>query len=324
MVAPGSDYGLAMWNDMKRLPRSEFFDYVVDPRRKLLSKLHHVHFSFALNKFFSLPLQSLWRNRYVFRKSSLLGHPKTCVVFTDISACRTDVQTLRKLHERDNLVMVLVLVNVMDSKPRLLATRLSAFDQVYSFDQSDCERYGFAFHPTFYSVPSIPSSSIPLVSDAFFVGFAKGRRTAQLTELCHRLAACGGTSDFHLIGASRQALSGVDIHTGHRMDYAEALRRLQATNCVVELMGEGQMGLTLRAMEAICFNKKLLTNNPSVKDLRFYQSGFIRVFRDIEEVDVEWMKKREHVDFGYKGEFSPLHLAGEIARRAGWTKDNAP
>ena len=128
MVAPGSDYGVAMWSDIKNVENAVFLDYVIDSKNRVLQRLHHIHFSFGINSRIQLPLQQLWKHQYAINKLGIDPKKRVCIIFTDISACRTDVSYLKYLHELDNVTMVMVLVNVMESKHKLIGKRLSYFD----------------------------------------------------------------------------------------------------------------------------------------------------------------------------------------------------
>lgn len=312
MVAPGSDYGIAMWSDIKNVDNATFLDYVIDSRNKFLKVLHHIHFSFGINSRVQLPLQRLWKKRYALEKMQISSNERICIIFTDISACRTDSKYLSYLHSLDNVTMVMVLVNVMNSKKKLINKRLSFFDQVYSFDKQDCEKYNFIYYPTFYSVTRESGDAQSIKSDAFFVGVSKGDRHETLCALFKSIQEKGGKPEFYISGYKNKSEQIQGIHYDQWLDYKDVLDHVMETNCVVEIMGAGQTGLTLRAMEAIVYNKKLLTNNRSIKSLRFYDSGFIQYFEKLSDIDVAFICRRENVDYQYAGEFSPIHLLERI------------
>lgn len=312
MVAPGSDYGVAMWSDIKNVENAVFLDYVIDSKSRVLQLLHHIHFSFGINSRVQLPLQQLWKHQYAINKLGIDPKKRVCIIFTDISACRTDVSYLKYLHELDNVTMVMVLVNVMESKHKLIEKRLSYFDQVYSFDRRDCEKYSFFYYPTFYSITRKTAENDAITSDAFFVGVSKGDRHSILKKLFHDIEKSGGKAEFYLSGVGQSEKHDEGIHYDQWLSYKDVLDRVMETNCVVEIMGKGQSGLTLRAMEAIVYNKKLLTNNESVKQLPFYESGYIQYFEDPDDINIGSIVNREAVDYGYNGEFSPIHLIEKI------------
>ena len=312
MVAPGSDYGVAMWSDIKNVENAVFLDYVIETDNKIIQLLHHIHFSFGINSYVQLPFQNIWKKYYTIQKLGINTSERICIIFTDISACRTDTKYLNYLHSLSNVTMVMVLVNVLSSKGKLLKKRFKYFDQIYSFDSKDCQEYGFTYYPTFYSITRVPSESGISSTDAFFVGISKGNRYSILKKLYVALQKNNGTADFYISRVKKEQRDLEGIHYDEWLSYKEVLDRVMDTNCVVEIMGDTQSGLTLRTMEAIVFNKKLLTNNESVKELHFYNTGHIQYFSNIEDVNIEFVLDKTPVDYHYNGEFSPIHLLERI------------
>ena len=68
------------------------------------------------------------------------------------------------------------------------------------------------------------------------------------------------------------------------MDYKEVIDIVKQSNCILEVVQEGQNGITLRTMEAVCYGKKLLTNNKNIVKYPFYDSKYISVFEDIDDI----------------------------------------
>ena len=87
--------------------------------------------------------------------------------------------------------------------------------------------------------------------------------------------------------------------------YSEVLERTMKAGCILDIVQKGQNGNTIRYYEAICNDKKLLTNNRSVLNSKYYDPRYIQYFSKAEEIDVEWIKRPCEVNFGYQGEFSP-------------------
>ena len=67
-------------------------------------------------------------------------------------------------------------------------------------------------------------------------------------------------------------------------------------------------GLSLRPYEAVCYNRKLLTNNKSILDFPYYDSRYMQYFETVEEIDWDWVKEDIPVDYGYDCKFSPMRL----------------
>ena len=310
LVAPGSDYGHVMWSDIDRLENGVILENALKPTNKLLSLLHHIHFSFTINRKIQMPFQRIWKSLYSLEEIHLDPSKRYCVIYTDVSAARTDCKYLAEKQKAKNITMVLVMVNTMARRGALIEKRRQYFSQVYSFDRKDCETYGFIYHPTNYSIVTI-DESYEVTQDAFFVGVSKGRART-LESIYERLQAGGVKANFYISGIKAFERKKQGIHYNQWLSYKQVLDNIKKSNCIVEVMDGLQEGVTLRTMEAICYNKKLLTNNQSIKDTRYYKSGNIQVFKNTEDIDVNFLKRKSEVDYHYCGEFSPVHLLEHI------------
>ena len=86
-------------------------------------------------------------------------------------------------------------------------------------------------------------------------------------------------------------------------------------SCIFDATEKKQNGVTLRYFEAVCYNKKLITDNDFVKQLPFYNPDFIQVYDKVENIDIEWIKRDIKVDYGYDGRFSPVHFLQKLKNR---------
>ena len=98
------------------------------------------------------------------------------------------------------------------------------------------------------------------------------------------------------------------------MPYDRILADVLASNCILEVVQEGQNAQTARYYEAICYNKKLLTNNMNVEKLPFYDERYIRVFKTIDDIDFDWIKEKNIIDYGYNNEFSPIKILNKLEK----------
>lgn len=312
MIAPGSDYGHVMWGDLKKVSNCTYKDYVIEENYPhVIKKLHHLHFSFTLNKHFNLPFQSIWRKFYSVKISELDSNKKYCIIFTDISACRVDLGFLKDLQAKDNVTMVLIHVNLIRHKERMLKERSKYFSVIFSFDKGDCEKYGLHPYTTYYSKIAFPEME-NLESDAFFVGVSKDKRHEKLVKLYRRLKNEGLKPDFYIAHHKDMTKRENGIHYNEWLGYDDVLHKVLKTNCIVEIVGAHQNGLTLRSIEAICYNKRLVTDNPAVKRLKYYKTGFILYTQNIEDADLSFIKSGERVEYNYGNEYSPLRLLDSI------------
>lgn len=131
--------------------------------------------------------------------------------------------------------------------------------QVFTYDETDAEKYGFHWHTQFFNIKSYKEESLRDYSyshDFFFVGYAKNREKE--------------------IESIRKTLSDYSCNfiTVHRLSeyvpYTEYMKLALHSRCIVEIVYPGDSSCTLRPLEAMALHRKLLTNNPAVRKYSFY------------------------------------------------------
>lgn len=184
------------------------------------------------------------------------------------------------------------------------------FDLILSFDQNDCQEYGFTYHPLVFSsyhgtIEDMPSS------DVYFLGKAKNRLT-EIINCFERLWEYNVDTDIWLVGVKSENQVYKDrIHYVSSMPYLDNLQHVLHCNCELEIMQAGGFGYTQRMCEAISLDKKILTNNPTVHKAPFYNPDYIFQIgnpSDITKDMCDKIKKKEIVDYHYKEKLSPIEL----------------
>lgn len=181
-----------------------------------------------------------------------------------------------------------------------------------TFDPKDAEQNAWVYTGLHnYSKLALPVSRNPRF-DIFYAGSIKGQRGDTLLRLLARFHESGIKS--HFICPSIPNLSydpekseGLQL-IRKRISYKKILNQMMDSNCILEVLQDGQTGATLRYCEAVCYNKKLLTTNANIVNFPFYDSRYMKVISADSEIDPEWIKNREQIDYGYRNEFSPVKL----------------
>ncbi|MCU5774291.1 hypothetical protein N5923_15200 [Erwiniaceae bacterium BAC15a-03b] len=165
--------------------------------------------------------------------------------------------------------------------------------KIATFDEADANKYNLNYHPQIYSsfiAARKFNGEEQQVLKAFFVGTNKGR-AQKLKELALILDEADVKADFKVVDntvADTEDFLGVSFISSP-VTYQDYIKELSQINIIVEINQEGQLGLTLRALESIFFNKKLITDNHSVKNYDFYRKSNIFVI-DF-EIDHSSLKK---------------------------------
>ena len=203
----------------------------------------------------------------------------------------------------------------------LIATRNSTYtgfnakrdyDLVLSFDPGDCEKYGLIYHPLVFS--HYKSNNCPLKYDVFFLGQAKNR-LKEIYDAYDLLIKNNLKVKFLLKGVEdkdKRIGEGLDYFT-QNISYSENLRYIEESKCVLEIMQKNGVGFTQRGCEVVGLNKKLITNNPYIKNAPFYNPKYISTFDSVENIDLDFLKRLgsdEEVEYGevYREKMSPKEL----------------
>ncbi len=141
--------------------------------------------------------------------------------------------------------------------------------ELWSFDPEDCRKYGLNFNTTYYFKDLKLPVSFSKEYDVFFCGINKGRKN-KLNEIQAILAKNSITSFFYLVDEELPVSERLP-----RLQYKEYLSKLSNANAILDILQDGQQGMTLRVMEALFFNKKLITNQSSIAKEDFYNSNNI-------------------------------------------------
>lgn len=127
---------------------------------------------------------------------------------------------------------------------------------VATFDPNDAEEFGLELHSQFYRMDLKNMSSQPPVCDFYFMGFDKGRETM--------------INDLRIILKDYQCRFNIVHRMSEFISYDKYLHGAMEARCLVDIVQEGQSGLTLRPLEAVALGKKLLTNNRTIKASDIY------------------------------------------------------
>lgn len=156
------------------------------------------------------------------------------------------------------------------TKSKHLLQSLQALDYtIWSFDPADCAQYGFKFYRQFIEVLTGLAPPIPQY-DFAFVGRNKGRE-AVLLALAAKLKQQGYSVYVDLRSDQTKGAKA-------NISYPLYLQQYLSARCMIDLSQAGQTGLTLRPLEAISYQRKLLTNHPQIRQEAFYDPANIWVF----------------------------------------------
>lgn len=150
--------------------------------------------------------------------------------------------------------------------------------RVYTFDKGDCEKYGFEYNSQFFDDDIIESNCVEEY-DLYFVGLDKGRYST-VKEIYDFSIKRNLLPKFNMVKEAGKIYDVHDFLVNDLVKYNDVLDGISRSKAILDICKKGQVGMTYRAMEAIFYDKKIVTNNVNYKKLPFYSSDKIYIIEN--------------------------------------------
>ncbi|MBT1177150.1 hypothetical protein JS532_06160 [Bifidobacterium callimiconis] len=164
----------------------------------------------------------------------------------------------------------------------------------YSYDKNDCEKYGFHFNTIMYD-ESLRLHRCALSWDILFLGYLKDRK-AKMLALYEMLCRASMTPKFVIVGAENEQKDLPFTIRDSYVSYFEYLDMVSRSRAILDITQEGQNGFSMRVMEAIAFDKKLVSTNMALLETSFYDPHNILVI-DLQNPDENALSSFLNTDF---------------------------
>lgn len=167
-----------------------------------------------------------------------------------------------------------IYVYLWDKKNRERLRKNCAFP-LYSYNRAD-EKYNMRYNPLFYCKELWEENNVPSVyqNDIFYAGRIRGR-SKTIENMVRLLEKCPSRNLFWIVDDKKQikSLAGKPV-LDEIKPYEDLLVQIRESKSILEIINEGENGaFTLRILEAIFLNRKLLTNNSEIRNAFFYNES---------------------------------------------------
>ena len=164
----------------------------------------------------------------------------------------------------------------------------------WSFDLDDCREYQLHYNTQFSFLKqflSVQSLKLEQQFDMYFLGYDKGRMPFiyQIETMMYE----EGLKPYFIVVKDSTSKS-IYKYADDVISYKKNIDLLKVSKCILELVQSGQKGLTVRCIEALFLNKKLITNNKDIKNYDFYHPNNILVIDQTFNKDIlkNFLKKK--------------------------------
>ena len=191
------------------------------------------------------------------------------------------------------------------------------FDIQMSFDKKEAELNGFIYFDEIESIVDVSDAAQYPSCDVFFAGKAKDR-LPKILQILNILNMAGLNCYFYLTEVPKEQRVNIDgiVYADKYMPFKEMLYRTVRANCLLEINQGGAIGYTSRFIEAVLYNKKIMSDNPFVKESKYYNPKFVYFVSSADTIDTSFVRSTEQVDFNYTGDFSPINILSILTQIA--------
>jgi hypothetical protein len=154
---------------------------------------------------------------------------------------------------------------------------LNCFDEVYSFEKGDCEKYGLKFKTNFVCNFNEKTHNNHFENQLFTIS-SRDRRTKTIFKIAQNLKM--NTIDYKIIifdGKNKIKDNDLVDIVRKPMPLKIVNQYIDKSKVLLDIHRKRQSGLTFRVFESLGLEKKLVTTNSDIKNYDFYNPNNILI-----------------------------------------------
>lgn len=179
---------------------------------------------------------------------------------------------------------------------------LHFFDKIYSFDHQDVSKHGFLKITNYNYLGHLPQEAQHPTLGLYYITSFDKTRNSILKPLAEKLSEMGIRSKIVIVGKRtwKLQLKALFSKTPEYISLqirrkpcpvTEVIEEYKNAAVLLDLMRNGQTGLSFRIFEAMALEKKIITDNPEIKNYDFYDPRNILVIeKDFSNLTPEFFK----------------------------------
>ena len=228
-----------------------------------------------------------WRTDQIYRDRLRTFDRENYDIVLVVNGQTLSEAVLRQLkRENQNAKFILYLWDSIANRSNTLSI-IGYFDRILSFDRLDARQYGWIHRPLFYGSQLKNSSpSTTNCIDISFVGTIHSDRYKVINGIKSSLGPEVNSFWYFYLPApwvylvyrcTNKSMRGSRFKefSFKPLSKTQLGEIFQQSRCVIDVEHPGQIGLTMRTIEALGAGKKLITTNSDIKNYDFYNPGNI-------------------------------------------------
>lgn len=307
----------------------DFFDYYLDIKKELENQ------GFEVTWFNDRPSNSLFTkaiirlNKKVLNKKiekyidSILETAKNenfeyVLILFGQSFSKKHIQTFRKV--LPNARFIYYTWDSCATFPFILEI-YKEFDIAYSFDDSDCEKYGFKHLPLFYSNEKLDiqveydAASILTIKRGKLDNYHKIESILPNDILVYKYLYLQSKMVYLYFKIRYKEFRHARLKD---FNYTKLSRKttnkiFASSKVIIDCQMENQNGITMRTFEALHLNKKVITTNSNIKKYDFYTPNNIFIVDDqAKKIPEEFFNSEFDTNYALSEKYSLKHFVEQL------------
>lgn len=279
----------------------------------LLKKLFHYHWAYSINRKIRLPFKRIWF-RKMYRQKFAHDLP-LCFVYMGANSIRFDGGFCKYVRKKSPCNRQVVLHNDLIGKKLDYdySTIKNKVDLCTTYDKAEAEKFGIHyFQETTFSKLLPEPEHAEFEQDVYFLAAAKDR-LPKILRVYQRLHDAGLKCKFMIAGVpAEQQIAGEGLTYTKGISYRDNLENVIHSRCILELIQGDSVDITTRAVEAIAYRRKLLTDC-QICDPSLFHEDQLQIFKEPESIDISFLQRNYSPnDFDPRIDLNPLRRLYDI------------
>lgn len=160
------------------------------------------------------------------------------------------------------------------------------FDEIFSFDLDDCQKYGFKFISNYIYIDKKEIKEHKNDQDVFII-ISIDERFAFLNQLANYLSEQNISFKFIVIGKRKpKNINSNIIYSKNHIFLNDFQNDLENSKVFLDLIRHGHNGLSFRIFEALALQRKIITTNQSIRHYDFYNPNNILILDESQPIKI--------------------------------------
>jgi hypothetical protein len=238
----------------------------------IVSKLYN----FILKNFFNKNIKNIYYGNEILRK--LKENKEIQDVILTIKGDFIDSEKILEFKKHTN--KSIAFFNDSITRCPKIKKVLSSFDEVYSFEKEDCNKFNLKFI-TNWIYPIQIKENTNVQYQVFNIS-SRDKRLPIISKIASILKELNINFKFIVFDKKNKIKDPNIVYTANQIPLSEVNDYIHNTNVLLDINRKGQKGLTFRVFESISLKKKLITTNADIKNYDFYNPKNILIIDERE------------------------------------------